>query len=56
MAIPSTFHSAANEHLGGLCIMNVNLNAPYPNKQSIGTHVCGFFLTLVVTILIAYAE
>ena len=31
-AIPSTFHNAANEHLGGLCIMNVNLNAriPYP--------------------------
>ena len=23
-----------------------------PNKQSIGIHVCGFFVTLVVTILI----
>ena len=31
--------------------MNVNLHAPYP-QQSIGIHVCGFFVTLVVTILI----
>ena len=30
LAHTNTFHSAANEHLGGLCIMNVHLHAPYP--------------------------
>ena len=30
LAHTNTFHNAANEHLGGLCIMNVNLHAPYP--------------------------
>ena len=30
LAHTTTFHNAANEHLGGLCIMNANPNAPYP--------------------------